>query len=403
MSLKRLKRLSLILFGGLLSLFFVFPAWAAEPGFRLPENPVEGRRLFVSKGCARCHTVWGEGGTGGPDLGKISPAGSFLQLAGILWNHSPQMTERMGEKGIQRPTFTPEEMAKLVAYLYSLQYFGEAGDPARGKALFAEKSCIKCHSVGGKGGEIGPPLDKFGRFLSPIAMAQAMWNHGPEMATAMQALKIPRPKFEGKEIADLLAYIRVEGKGGEGIYMLPGSPTEGRRLFQDKDCIKCHAVRGKGGTIGPDLGRRELKRTVSEVAGIMWNHAPHMWAKMKTLRISEPKFSGKEMADLIAYLYFTGYLDEPGDHLKGKRIFSEKGCMACHSLGGKGGKVGPDLSRSKAVTSPIDLASALWNHAPAMEKVIEEQRLPWPRFEGENMRDLVAYLQSFTKATVPKR
>ncbi len=403
MSLKAIKPLVFIVVSGLLSFSSAVPALAAEVGFRLPENPLEGRRLFVSKGCVRCHAVWGEGGTGGPDLGKVSPAGSFLQLAGILWNHSPQMTERMGEKGIRRPTFTPEEMAQLVAYLYSLRYFDEVGDPARGKALFAEKSCMKCHSVGGKGGEIGPPLDRFGRFLSPIAMAQAMWNHGPEMAAAMKTLKIPRPKFDGKEIADLLAYVRAEGRGGEGIYILPGSPTAGRRLFQERGCLKCHAVRGKGGKVGPDLGRSGLKRTVSEVAGILWNHAPTMWAKMKALGISAPKFAGKEMADLIAYLYFIGYFDEPGDPLKGRKLFAEKGCGTCHSLGGRGGKIGPDLSRSRAVSSPLDLASALWNHAPAMEKVIEAKRLPWPRFEGEEMRDLVAYIQSWAKGPVSKR
>jgi len=38
-----------------------------------------------------------------------------------------------------------------------------------------------------------------------------------------------------------------------------------------------------------------------------------------------------------------------------------------------------------------------------MEKVIEAERLPWPRFEGEEMRDLVAYIQSLTTVPVSKR
>lgn len=84
--------------------------------------------------------------------------------------------------------------------------------------------------------------------------------------------------------------------------ILPGSPTEGRRLFQEKGCLKCHAVKGKGGKVGPDLGRSGLKRTVSEVAGIMGNHAPKMSAKMKELGIPEPKFAGEEMRDLVAYI-----------------------------------------------------------------------------------------------------
>ena len=54
----------------------------------------------------------------------------------------------------------------------------------------------------------------------------------------------------------------------------PGDAVRGRKLFEDKQgvgCIKCHAVGGKGATIGPDLlsvgtkyARDELIRSVLE-------------------------------------------------------------------------------------------------------------------------------------------
>jgi mono/diheme cytochrome c family protein len=167
------------------------------------------------------------------------------------------MSERMHEIRLSRPTFTEEEMGSLIAYLYYLRYLGEPGNPLEGEMLFSEKGCIKCHSIGGKGGNIGPRLDEMKLYGSPLYMAQAMWNHGPEMDARMRALGIRRPRFEGREIVDLIAYIQKasDGTSKEKVYMFPGDPTDGEKLFASKGCIDCHAVRGKGATIGPDLGK----------------------------------------------------------------------------------------------------------------------------------------------------
>ncbi len=40
---------------------------------------------------------------------------------------------------------------------------------------------------------------------------------------------------------------------------------------------------------------------------------------------------------------FIHLADEPGDAVKGKIVF-EKNCMVCHTLGDRGGKVGPELT-----------------------------------------------------------
>src|SRR4030065_579667 len=105
---------------------------AANEWIRLPEDPLKGWSVFEGKGCIKCHSIHGHGGKDGPDLGE---------------------------------------------------------------KLFSEKGCIKCHSVGGKGGTIGPKLDEMKRYASPLYMAQAMWNHGPEMEVRMKELGIRRPRF----------------------------------------------------------------------------------------------------------------------------------------------------------------------------------------------------------------
>lgn len=371
----------------------------------LPEDPLAGARIFEQKGCVKCHALGGEGGRIGPDLGKIYLKGSLYDIAGILWNHAPIMRERMQELKIQRPEFTPQEMSNLIAFLSAYQYYlaqlGRAGDPTAGERLFREKSCIKCHSFEEAWEKPGPSLKYYKNRYSLIGLAQVMWNHGPEMEKTMAKLNIIRPKFAGDEMIDLLAFLQTGGKdsGLEKSYLEPGSPNRGRKFFTDKGCIKCHAIRGQGGKIGPDLGKGATSqvRGMAELAGQLWNHEPAMWKKMQERSAKFIKFSEGEMADLVAYLYFVNYFDQPGAPEKGKKHFVEKGCIHCHSLAGKGGSVGPDLALTPELLSPAHIATQMWNHAPAMEEAAKTQRIPWPRFKPGEMVDILEYLASFNR------
>jgi mono/diheme cytochrome c family protein len=306
------------------------------------------------------------------------------------------MTAKMRELGISRPLLTGSEMADLMAYLYTLNYFDRPGDPDRGDRLFGEKRCVACHAVRGKGGEIGPSLDKLSNVSSSILMAQAMWNHGPRMQAKMEALGVPRPVFREGEMADVLAFIRREGgrKALPSRADVPGDLREGWKLFTIKGCIRCHAIQGQGGKVGPDLSQQRLPQTPSGLAGLLWNHGPRMWAKMRELEIPVPTFSGTEMADVVAYLYFVGFFDPPADPARGRAVFTSKGCGSCHAISGEGGTVGPDLARSEAVLSAVEAARLMWNHAPFMETRMKERGIPWPLFEGNEMADLLAYLTS---------
>ena len=97
-------------------------------------------------------------------------------------------------------------------------------------------------------------------------------------------------------IAILVSLVRAEE------YHLPSNPVEGSRLFISKGCIKCHAIKGKVGTIGPDLGKVSIGGTLLDIAGIMWNHAPIMYKKTITQQIPWPQFQKGEMADILSYL-----------------------------------------------------------------------------------------------------
>lgn len=355
----------------------------------LTGNPLKGRNVFVSKGCIKCHAVWGVGGKVGPDLARVGMGKSLVRIAGAFWNHSPQMVEIMQQSSLARPALTPEDTGDLLAYLYYVNYYNEPGSEAAGRRLFSEKGCINCHSIKGNGGSAGPPLDDYRRYSSALFVAQAMWNHGPQMSEAMQASRIERPYLREREAADLLAYIRgqMPGEVPDDKFMLPGSPGSGRRLFIDKGCAACHSADGRAGTGGPDLLGTSAYKSVTEIAGAMWNHGPDIWAEMERAGATRPTFVGTEMADIVSYLYFLRYSDKPGDPVAGKRLFVDKGCAQCHSPA-------HTLGASAALTSPIELMAAMWNHGPTMEKLIVEKGLNWPIFQGDEMRDLIEYVRS---------
>jgi mono/diheme cytochrome c family protein len=382
-----------VFFPGVLYFLFGYEQTAISP---FPEDPLKGSKIFVSKGCIKCHAIWGIGDDLGPDLAKVSADKTLLQLAGMLWSHSPKMIEIMQERGVSRPIFTPQEIGDLMGYIYYFNYFDQPGNFMEGEKLFNEKGCSICHTVGGRGGKnFQIPLDEYGKYISPSFLVTGLWNHSQEILFEMKKLGIKQPEFVDQELNHLIAYFRgaAVNENGDTVYAEPGSPKRGKEVFEEKRCNACHAVLGVGGKIGSDLGRGELRLSLTEVAGKLWSHSSLMWEEMKRLGIDFPIFTPEETADIISYLYFIQFYDEQGDIKEGKKLFREKTCIFCHALEGEGENIGPDLTDSEGNLSPIFLASAMWNHAVIMEDMLEDLNLEWPRFSGNQMRDVVSYIR----------
>ncbi|MEX0880674.1 MAG: c-type cytochrome [Thermoanaerobaculia bacterium] len=178
-------------------------------------------------------------------------------------------------------------------------------------------------------------------------------------------------------------------------YAIWGNPEVGRHVYAEKGCGKCHAIAGIGPTIGPDLGKPpETPQTITQIAGAMWNHAPQMRRVAQEKGVGWESFEESEMRDLIAFLYFLRVQDQPGNVARGRRLFDQKHCSGCHALAGTGGKAAADLTQWKQHGSPILWAEVMWRHAIQMETKMRELGLAWPRLEGSDMIDLIAFIQS---------
>ncbi len=371
------------------------PALEAQSTEIYPGDPVAGRRLFIERRCVRCHAIWGNGGTLGPDFAMVGAGRSLPQLAGMFWNHTPQMIESVRDRGFEWPRFTEAELADLISYIYYVKLFDEPGDPVQGDRSFRDKRCVDCHAVGGSGARSGPALDGYARFIAPIALAQGMWNAGPNMQALQRARGFGTLEFVGREIADIQAFIRsASGIADRDIVFLqPPDPDNGRRVFVQKQCARCHGTRGQGTAAGPNLRAATERLRVAQIAGQLWNHSPQMGAAMQAAGVPFPRFRGTEMADLISFLYYLRFYETAGDLRVGEQLFVTKGCAACHPIG-EAPAAGPDLSQSEVLRTPLGLATAMWDHAPAMYAQIQSAHVEWPRFEGDEMRDLSVYLRS---------
>ncbi len=190
---------------------------------------------------------------------------------------------------------------------------GDAGGsvevtPEAGEAIFWGKGkCYTCHAVGSRGtsirgpnqGEAGPLGLAIGRRAEERARERARQTGRAYTATdyLVESLidpgayvvagyknEMPNPlrppiSLTPQEVRAVVAYLQSLGgtvdvasirlpagveaqaqaatAAGEWRPYLPGDPRRGERLFFDPEsnagCARCHAVNGRGGTVGPEL------------------------------------------------------------------------------------------------------------------------------------------------------
>jgi mono/diheme cytochrome c family protein len=337
----------------------------------IPGDARRGAELFESQKCVACHAVNGKGGTSAPDLGRtLGREFTPSSMAATLWNHAPAMWQAMEKAGIERPRLTPEQAADLFAFFYSARYFEKPGDAGRGKAAFAAKGCAGCHDPYNSG--VGPEIAAWEAVTDPVELARQMWNHAPQMKRALAPKGQSWPTLTPAEMNDVVVYLQnLPATKGKQASFAPASAETGERLFQLKGCAGCHVG-------GQSLAKRKSTPTVAEFAAGMWNHA----AKMN----QQGELNREEMRRLVGYLWSIQNFAPAGDARRGRQVFTASRCGTCH------GSSAPGIAGQ-----PIDsfrfLAGA-WMHGPAMQSAMKQKSIAWPRLDGGQVADLMAYLSA---------
>ena len=75
----------------------------------------------------------------------------------------------------------------------------------------------------------------------------------------------------------------------------------------------------------------------------------------------------------------------------GRRVFAAKRCATCHEDASTGA---PKLVGAGNSSNGASMVSVLWHHGPHMLDQMKQKGIAWPRFEGTQMSDLIAFLNS---------
>lgn len=254
-------------------------------------------------------------------------------------------------------------------------------DARRGAEFFRTQMCVNCHAVEGEGGNKAPDLGRrFDRNYTPAGIAAQMWDHAPVMWRAMSQQNIPLPNVSTDQAADLFAYFY-----SVRYFEKPGEAERGKRVFQSKHCSDCHSITASG-SHGPGAPVERWESLTDPVLLVerMWNHSDLMKGEMATRNIQWPQLTSQELDDLL--LYLQNLPQTRGEKLSfslpsgegGEALFKEKGCAGCH----KGALA---LEYRLGDSTLTDVAAAMWNHNPQMQK-------PHPQLTLDEMRKLLGYV-----------
>jgi mono/diheme cytochrome c family protein len=262
-------------------------------------DPKAGEVVFQQKGCVQCHSVRSSGSKSAPELSKIASGGNEWMSA--MWNHADAMLDPITKVLGRWPQFKGNEMSDLVAYVNG-DAVAERGNQVHGKAergwnVFQSK-CMRCHSVQGEGGNLGPELGPEHKLpLTTPEFASVLWNHAPAMLQLGQERGIALPTLERTEMPDLVAFLASLR------YFEPiGSPLVGERTFNVRGCGHCHGSNAEGTPLGPRLRASREAYTAVSFTAALWKHGPQMVDRTEAMGIRWPTLEATDLGDLVSFL-----------------------------------------------------------------------------------------------------
>ncbi len=197
---------------------------------------------------------------------------------------------------------------------------------------------------------------------------------------------------------------------------IPG-PLAGRRLFEEKGCIGCHAVAGKGGKVGPALDEVAKRHDPEWISA----HFRNPVALSPGSVMPQFNFNEQEIRALTEFLLslsdtnIVGFMKIPSlmtSVERGKVVYKKYGCAGCHATEGQGGVPNPNAKTAQQVPG-LKFVSEGYTKDELRKRILDGQkeipvmdpkRPPAPLYmpawrgrilEGE-LNDLVDYLVSLT-------
>jgi len=121
----------------------------------------------------------------------------------------------------------------------------------------------------------------------------------------------------------------------------PNAIENGKKTYVGS-CAGCHGATGEGGR-GPNLRDGRLIRRSSDAQMFTTIQKGIAGTEMPGTNLPDPR-----IWELVAFVRGLGspaaFVPHPGDPSKGEQVYAKNGCANCHTISGRGGVLGPDLS-----------------------------------------------------------
>ena len=214
----------LFFFGGTLFFSVIFIALTVDTLRQIPARShqdrmtaevVRGKGIWDKSNCMGCHTILGEGGYYAPELTKVVQRRGKEWIAIFLADPQAMFP---GERKMVNYHFDDGQTRDVIAFLDWIGGIDTNGFPPKPDLalpaavtnvnlapppLMFGTVCVACHSVGGKGGVVGPALDGVAHRKTPQELDR--WLADP--AAVKPGTAMPKLPIDDSTRAALVAWL----------------------------------------------------------------------------------------------------------------------------------------------------------------------------------------------------
>jgi len=152
------------------------------PNLQISLPPPETGKPLFDANCGVCHQDF-------LSLAMKLRNQTRMDIAARIWNHQQKMTKLH--------MLGPEDMGKILAYVWQLQFDGPPGNRALGQKAFIDKGCVECHQR---------PLNGEGH-ISAFSFVTAGWGPARQAHQRMLTGGVPWPSLSPADVSNLVAYL----------------------------------------------------------------------------------------------------------------------------------------------------------------------------------------------------